>query len=87
MSTTTRSNKPFTGSGANCLVGLDTTQIKKLENKYSITLLHDLALLDKEDVGAILGMDMSTFLVRWKLLMVTNFISKGRLIQQLNYQA
>eukprot|EP00957_Ditylum_brightwellii_P161029 12259748-Ditylum_brightwellii.AAC.1 len=77
MSTATRSSRSITGSGVNSLVGLDAIQIKKLENNYSIASLQDLALLDKQDVDAILGTDASMFLVRRKLSVVADFLRKG----------
>eukprot|EP00957_Ditylum_brightwellii_P077541 5892135-Ditylum_brightwellii.AAC.1 len=48
-----------------------------MEDCYLITTLHSLALLDKQVIGAILGTETTTFLVRRKFSIVTELLRKG----------
>eukprot|EP00957_Ditylum_brightwellii_P063996 4854577-Ditylum_brightwellii.AAC.1 len=78
MNTTTRLARTITGSGVKELVGLSVEQLKTLNEDYLVTLLQNLAFLDKEDVDELLGNNMSTFLVGRKILMVASFLRKER---------
>eukprot|EP00957_Ditylum_brightwellii_P042209 3196498-Ditylum_brightwellii.AAC.1 len=55
MSSATTLMRTITGSSVKDLVRLDVAQLTKLDNHYNITMLQDLALLEKVDVDTIVG--------------------------------
>eukprot|EP00957_Ditylum_brightwellii_P155796 11860697-Ditylum_brightwellii.AAC.1 len=54
--------------------------MKKLEGNYQITLLQDLALLDKANIDVLLGNDMATFIAQRKLSMIANLLKQGGVV-------
>eukprot|EP00957_Ditylum_brightwellii_P019832 1496387-Ditylum_brightwellii.AAC.1 len=76
MSDVTRSQL-LENIGVKDLVGLSNVQLKTLKDDYLINTLQDLALLDKANIGSILGTYKDTFFMRRKLTMVADFIWKG----------
>eukprot|EP00957_Ditylum_brightwellii_P012459 941636-Ditylum_brightwellii.AAC.1 len=76
----TRSSRTVTANGVKDLVGLTMDKLKMLNDDYLVSLLQDLALLDKDDVDALLGNDMETFLVGRKLSMIAFFLRKGKIV-------
>ena len=63
------------------LVGLTNNQVEEMSRTHLITRGQDIATLEKEDFDTVLGMTNETFLFQRHLYQISQFLQKGRTLQ------